>query len=409
MKVASVVNRELAAELEFTGSLLPQRFSQIVAEVNGVVKEIPQVGPQIDVTVNGQRYREQLALTLGHPVREGDLLVQIDPRDFEIDLQIAEAKLAKARADLAKLKSWERPEEVRRLTALRQEVAARLQQAQRDLARLEKLLPERAATRSDYEKAAMEVAAYQATVESADANLAKAQAGPTAEELAVQEALVSQAEAEVEQKQRALAKTSIRAPYDGVVTAINVEVGEHASTSSEPLIELMDLRYLAAEIGIPEQHVGAVQIGDAALVDVAGAQEPVRGMVVAINGMVDLATRTFRVRVAIDNESRRFKAGQFATVRLRMDPDRANSLAVPGRSLVFIDGEPHVFVVRDSRVHQQAVEPGLSSDGMVEILDGLQAGDQVVVDDPSLLADGMEVSVVPTVQNVSFNSPVAAK
>jgi HlyD family secretion protein len=400
VEVETVKRQAIAADQEFTGNLLPRRMTRIMSEVSGVVKLIPQTGAKFDVTLNGQRYSEQLGITYGQSVKEGDLLIQLEPRDFEIELQIAQAKLAKARADFAKLQAWERAEEIERLAAMRNEVVARLEQSERNLARMEKLLPKRAISDAEYEQGLMEVSTAKAMVQSAEASLGSAQAGPTVEEVAVQQALVAQAEAEVEQKERQLAKTTIRAPYDGVITAIHVEVGEHVSASGEPLVELMNLRYLIAEIGVPEAYVGLLKVNDEANVHAAGSKEAVPGLIVAINEMVDPSTRTFRVRVAIDNAIVQFKAGQFATVQLRLASNEA-SLVVPSRSLVYLEGEPHVFILEGNRVHQRAVQPGVTNDGMVELLGGVKLEEKVVVDDPSFLTEGMEVVVSSPVQKVA--------
>ena len=408
VEVVPIVRKAIRSEQEFTGDLLPRRMTRIVAEVDGMVQSIPQVGAKFDVTLQGQRYTEQLDITYGQSVKQGDLLLQLDPRGYEIELRMAEAKLAKAKADLAKLQAWDRVEEVRRLTALRTEVEARMAQSERNLERMKSLLPTNAISQSEYEYAVLEVSTAKAMLDSADATLAAAKAGPTREEVDVQQALVAQAEGEVEQKQLALDKTTITAPYDGVVTAVNMEVGERVSPSGETLIELMDLRYLVAELGIPESYVGAVHVGDQAAVISAGSAVPVPGLVVAINSMVDPTTRTFRIRVAVDNAAAAFKAGQFAKVRLSLQgagPERGTageSLVAPNRSLVFIEGQPHVFVVEGTQVHQRAVTQGLSADGFVEILSGVALGDRVVVDDPSLLADGMSVVIKPDASQVAL-------
>lgn len=393
VQVVPASRQKLAVEQEFTGDLLPRRVTRIVAEVSGVITHIPEIGKKINVTVGGKSYSERLGLTYGQHVKKGDLLLQIDSRDYEIALQIAKAKLAKAQADLEKLLSWERDEEISRLVAMQTEAVARLEQAKRNRNRLEKLLPNHAISESEFEESETEVTAAAAAVDSATAIVEQAKAGPTSEEIAVQRALVDQAQAEIKQKEIELSKATILAPYDGVVTAINVEVGERVAPGGDSLIELMDLRYLIAEINIPEAYVGAVQVEDLAHVLAAGATEAVPGVVVAVNEMVDPATRTFRTRVAIDNIRAKFKAGQFAKVRIPLQSTAADSLVVPARSMVFIDGQPHVYVVEQGRATARRVEPGLATEEAVEITSGLSPGDQVVTDDPNLLSSGVQVAV----------------
>lgn len=393
VSVAPVEKRAISVDQEFTGDLLPWRRTRIVAEVEGVVQTIPQTGVTFDVTLDGQRYQEQLGLNYGQPVKAGELLTQLDPRDFEIAVRMAQAKLAKAQADLAELKSSERPEELRRLEAMRDEVIARHEQAKRELGRMESLAPSGVVTASEYEQSKMEVSTAAAIVSAAEASLASAQAGPTAEEVAIQQALVDQAQAEIDQKKHNLEKTTIRAPYDGVVTAINLEVGERVSPSGEPLLEIMDLRYLVAEISVPESFVGVVRVNDRAAISASGSSEKITGLVVAINEMVDPETRTFRVRVAIDNQRTRLKAGQFVAVRLLLGGDQSASLVAPSRAIILLEGQPHVYVLAGDRVEQRRVSIGLSTEKDTELLNGVMEGERVVVDDPSRVGDGMMVKV----------------
>ena len=201
------------------------------------------------------------------------------------------------------------------------------------------------------------------------------------------QALIAQAEAEVEQHRRRLEKSAIRAPYDGVLTGLHVEVGDWVSPASGAVAEVMDVRYLVAEFAVPEAYVGRVRVEDRAEVQAAGLVEPVPGLVVAVNDSVDVQTRTFAVRVAVDNEDRRLKAGQFARVRLNLGTSQPESLAAPTESIVFVEGRPHVFVVEGDEVRCQPVTLGIRNPAATEILSGLQPGEWVVRHDPSLLAD----------------------
>src|SRR5690606_28505750 len=121
----------------------------------------------------------QLGVGYGQTVRRDDVLVQLDTRDAEVALQIAEAKLRKAQADLAKPRAWDRPEQLTRLTALRDEAKARHDIAVMHRRRIDALVQQRAGSASEYDEAVMGVATTRAALESAEAVLAQAHAGPT--------------------------------------------------------------------------------------------------------------------------------------------------------------------------------------------------------------------------------------
>jgi len=375
---------------EFTGNLLPRRRTVVVSEVDGIVREIPMVGPKIDVEVNGQRYVEQLGIGYGHEVKKGDLLAQLDTSDFELELLVARAKRAKANADLANLVAWERPEAIARLIAIRDEAKARHAQAISELARAKTL--GNAISTSDLDARQTDAATTKAMLESHDATLRTATAGPTREELAVHEALLAEAEAEVKQKEQQLTKASILAPYDGVVTDMYIEVGDRLSAASGKILELMDLRFVVAEVGVPESYLSRLHLQDRADVRVAGSKDPVLGLIVSINDKVDPESRSFRVRVAIDNIKRRFKAGQFAKVALHLGAHN-DHIVIPLKAITFAEGQPGVFIHREGTVERRAVTLGVTDNEHVEIVAGIEVGEAIVIDDPNLLVDGMSVEV----------------
>lgn len=382
--------KPLAVSSEFTGNLLPRRRTIVVSEVDGIVRDIPAVGPKIDVEVNGTRYVEQLGIGYGHEVKKGDLLVQLDSADFELELLIARAKLAKANADLAKLRAWERPEAIERLAAVRDEARARHEQALAELDRAVGLGT--AISTSDLDARRTDVTTTKAMLGSHEAMLRTATAGPTKEELAVQEALLAQAEAEAKQKEQDLTKATIHAPYDGVVTDMYVEVGERVSAASGQILELMDLRFLVAEVGVPEAYMSQLKIRDLATVHAAGSHEPVPGLIVSINDKLDPESRSFRVRVAIDNIERRFKAGQFVRVAMNIG-SHEQDIVIPSRAITFAEGQPGVYVYNDGVVTRTSITLGVGNDENVTVLSGINAGDSVVTDNPALLTDGMKVEV----------------
>lgn len=115
-------------------------------------------------------------------------------------------------------------------------------------------------------------------------------------------------------------------------------------------------------------------------------------MIVSINDKLDPESRSFRVRIAIDNIERRFKAGQFVRVALNVGTQDQH-IVLPSRAITFVEGQPGVFVYSDGTVTRQIVTLGVADDDQVEILAGINEGDSVVTHDPALLTDGMKVEV----------------
>ena len=387
-----VKRRSISAKSEFTGSLLPARGTQVMAEVEGIAESFADIGPLVEADVDGKHYSVRLAIQPGTKVQEGQVLVQLERTNFELDVAIAKARVDKAKADLAKLIAWERAESIDRLKAAVSEAQARKKLAEADYGRSLTLSRQSAASLGEVERAETELAAAEALLVSQQAMLREAEAGPTKEEIAVSETMITQAEAELKLKQRLLEKTAVRVPYDGVLTQINVYKGARVSPATGPLFEILDLRYVAAEVGIPESYIGKIKMQDMAQVLIAGVPNPVPGMVVGINEKVDPESRSYRIRVGVDNEHGKFKSGQFATVILQIGTI-SETTVVPSAAVKFEEGQPGVFVYHDGIVKRVGVTLGMSTGELVEIVDGLSEGELIVIDDPNLLSDGMSVEV----------------
>jgi HlyD family secretion protein len=404
-----VYRTTIEASLECVGTLLPLRATIIAPEVDGVITSFPASDRAVHYLENGEIVTEYLGLDLGHEVKEGDVLVTLDDAGYQIALRSSEAQLELVTQQREELIAWRRAEEVAQLEAEMDRCEASEQRAAAELTRADTLLPQNAISPSAYDDIAMSHKNTEAAVKAAIAALELATAGPTPEQLAVADAQVAAAEAEVARRSRDVELTKIRAPYDAVVVERFVDVGMRVITMpSDPILQIMDPRLLFAEINIPEQHQNAIRYaacGDEPCVNLAAAlaaeavwitvdslPKPIPGRIDLINGMVDPATRSLRVRVSIDNRDRVLRPGGFVKVRVPI-ATRSDALAVPKDAVLLQDGKRIVFVVRGETVEKVVVETGLSNDELYEIRSGVLEGDQIVVGGTAVLRDGMTIQV----------------
>jgi multidrug efflux pump subunit AcrA (membrane-fusion protein) len=392
VQVARVSRQNISETVELVGNFLPSRRTIVVSEVDGVIEKLP-TPKKNPVVVEYDGGRETLPVGIGAEVKKGDLLVQLDGSDYQRSLGVAEAQLEQANRDLEKLLAWHRPEEVRRSQAVLEEAEANLEHAEKEFERHQRLIERNAVSRSDVEEKRAELRKARAILARAKAQLELDQAGPTEEEVAVARAAVAVAEAEVEHRRWKVEQSSIRAPYDAVVTDRYVSEGDRVTAMPRvEIMEIMDIRFLFAQVGVPERYGGRLKVFQPAVVRVEQLTEELPGAIVRINDKVDPATRTFRIRIAVDNSARRLRVGQF--VRVLLDVQSSDDvLTVPRAAITYDGGQPHVFVVAQGSVVLTPVELGIDSDRAVEIISGLGADDQVVVDDPAVLSDGMPVRV----------------
>jgi len=190
-----------------------------------------------------------------------------------------------------------------------------------------------------------------------------------------------------------LSYTDIRAPIDGVVSARYIKLGNTIAQNA-PTFRVTDLDPLVAYVHIPEKEFRKLAPQQTAeiVVDALGG-ERFAGAISRISPTVDPKTGTFRARVEVPDPSRRLKPGMFGRVNIVYER-REDALQLPRAAIVDADGEQSVFVVEDGKAAQRPVRTGLASNGWVEVVEGLDGTEKVVVVGQGGLKTGTAVKVV---------------
>jgi multidrug efflux pump subunit AcrA (membrane-fusion protein) len=396
--VVPVRRSQITESVELVGTLYPWRFAAIVPEVDGVIARVPNYEKEIGAEVGGRKFSMPVVIDIGHEMKEGSILAEIDKRPFQLELDAAQAKLDVANKELQNLLAWKRPEEVRQLEAQAEEAAALLKRAKLDLERIEQLSQKQVASQSEHDASQAAYSSALAGKKRADAALELAKAGPTPEETEVAKAQVELAQAEVAMRQDDLDKCTIYCPYDAVIVDRLAGVGDRV-TSQTPIMQIIDPTYLLAQVAVPEKYQRLVRVNDLASVQAPGVSQAVPGLVALVNEKIDPETRTFRARVGVENPKldpggdspeRMFRAGSYVRVTLSLKSE-ADALVVPAKAMTFEEGQPAVFVFRGDHVEKRPVTLGITSGAEYEVTDGLAEGEEVVVGSTSLLADGLPV------------------
>jgi membrane fusion protein (multidrug efflux system) len=400
VNVVSVAETSIASTVELTGTLYPWKYATIASEVTGVIESIEESGERFEYEVGGQAYSEVLPLDIGQPVVKDQVLMKIRSSEQEHALQLAEAKCRLAEKELANLFAWKRAEEIAQLKAQCEECDAILLDAEADLARYQDMIKSKAASTQEVQDAQRAVASARAAKKRAAAALELAQAGPTQEEIEVAKAQFELARADVTLKREMVEKCTIRCPLDqGWVVERYVGLGDHVTANpSTPLLRVVDSSILLAQVSVPERYQGLIQVHDRASVTVDGGraaeleQTHVEAMVLLVNAQIDPDTRTFRVRVGIDNSQNLFKAGTFVKVSIPLR-SLADAVVVPAEAITFSRGEPAVFTVREGVVDRVPVQLGISNRTHYQVVSGLSPDELVVCGNLSVLAPGLRVQV----------------
>lgn len=285
---------------------------------------------------------------IGSPVSKGQVLAEIDTP--EVDQQLSQA------------------------IAARQQALASSELAKISAERWEALLKKDAVTQQEFNDRSSAYTQAQANLAAADANVRRLQ--------------------QLEGFKKVLA------PFDGVITRRNVDVGDLIDAGNggagRALFNLAQVDRLRVYIYIPQAYAGRIGVGDK--VQVAQSEMPgknVEGTVVRTAGAIDASTRTMQVEVDLPNPDRRLLAGAYAQVVLPV-AGSPHALIVPSNVLLFRPEGTRVPVVDASgRVKLRPVTLGHDLGNSLEILSGLTAQDKMVLNPPDSLADDDVVELAP--------------
>jgi membrane fusion protein (multidrug efflux system) len=210
--------------------------------------------------------------------------------------------------------------------------------------------------------------------------------------------------AEVALIESQLAKTRIRAPFDGVAGLRRVSVGTYL-TPGTVICSFQDIHALKIDFTLPERYYGYLKLGQKITFRIAGRAEKFEATIAAIEPSVDVQTRSLLVRAEVPNDEQRLLAGSFAEVEVTLDEIK-DAILIPSIALIPGLKQQTVFVYRDGHAEERKVQPGLRTADAVQIIEGLAPGDQLITSGVLQLRPGMKVEVKPrTAQPASAAKP----
>ena len=189
-------------------------------------------------------------------------------------------------------------------------------------------------------------------------------------------------------------RTEVTAPVSGMVSRRSARLGATASGSGEPLFRIIADGAIDLEADVPEQSLARLSVGMPAKLRLPGAADDVAGTVRLVNQEVDKASRTGKVRIALADVSHA-RIGAFASGEV--DLARRNGVGVPASALSRDREGARILVVRDGRVEERRVGPGIVEGDAVEIRDGIAEGEIIVARAAAFLRPGDRVRAVAEV------------
>ncbi|HEX5218239.1 MAG TPA: efflux RND transporter periplasmic adaptor subunit [Verrucomicrobiae bacterium] len=312
----------------------------------------------VQIRARVEAFVDKMLFTEGTEVKEGDLLFQLDSKPFQERLAAANGMLAEAKAALNKY--------------------------EKDVARLRPLAEKKAVPQQDLDNALASVDVGKASVLSAQAR--------------VDSALID------------LGYCEVRAPTSGLIGAKQVSIGELVGKGEPTLLATIstldpiwfycsvgEVDYLHAE---SEARRLGKQISELVITLILpdGTEHPAKGKFVFIDRAVDVKTGTLRVRAEFPNPEKRLRPGMFARIKVDLG-DRAGTVLIPTRAVAELQGKNFVWVVgSDNKTTQRAVKVGAQLGENFVILEGLRAGERIVVEGLQKVREGAEVNAMTAQQ-----------
>ncbi len=354
--VTQVESRAVDRYLRVTGSLAADEQAEVSAETIGRVVEIP--------------------IERGTRVQQGTLLARISATETSAQLQEAEANAAQIESRLGLTPG--QPFEAKQVPDV-MNAKASLDWEEADFNRIRSLLDQKVVSQSEFDQRRTQVEAarqqYQVALNSAQQSYRSLEA----------------AHARITLARKAVADTSVRAPFAGLVAERVVSVGDYVTRGTR-VATVVRVDPLRLELTVPEQSVSLVKVGLPVKLTVdAYTNEEFDARIRFVSPSLRADQRALTVEALAANADGRLKPGMFATARIRQAVD-APALLVPASSVEVIAGTSRVYVVKNNRVEERIVTVGETFGDRIELTSGVAKGESVATDPKGRVADGQTVA-----------------
>jgi len=373
VEVTAAQKGSLHRRLQVTGTVVPEAKVDVFSKVSGILEDIE--------------------VEQGDMVKKDQVIALAEREEHEARLQESRAALDVLRARWAQMETGARPEEIAQAEELVRQTEARWRNSLDNYKRLKTLKERDFISQQHLDEAMLEVTLSEAEYNSAREKLTLLRKGARQEDRDALLAQIRQAEATVKLARINLKNATIRAPIAGIISERFLDRGAFVSMNT-PLIRIVAIDMVKVVAPVVEGELAQLRPGSTAEIQVdTYPYELFQGSVLRISPTVDPETRSAEVEIQVNNDEHRLKPGMFARVSIMMQ-QRDNVLVIRNDSLLRENGPPKVFVHDNGKTSIKAVRLGLKGEEYVEIVAGLQAGDEVITAGQYELTDGMPVKVI---------------
>ncbi len=368
-KKTSEINYEKLDEVVFNVKTKKIIKGDLIKSIsaNGLIKAYSE----LDMVSNITGYVEEIYIYEGKQVNRGSLLLKFDDRDYKIAISEAEVNMMNAKIEYG----FFRKEEAQIID---------IKTADSIKVKLDEL-------ESQFSDKIISEDEYLNTKEKLD--LALLFTGAKRDEVLLNKSGMTNALNSINRAKLNLSYTEITAPFSGVIGDFNL-VPKKRINAGEKIFKLLDISRLKVEIGILENEITSIKVGNKAEVKLnAQPGKTYYGRVTHINPLIDPETKTCRVTVEIPNSDLDIKPGMYASINIESEILK-NRVLIPKEALLVRDKRNLVFIAEQNLAKWHYVQIGEQNDKFIEILDGVLEGDSVIIEGHYNLAHDSNIKAI---------------
>ena len=379
-KSKTIVKGQRAGEIKPAVDVLTLKRKDMMRDIVLTGQTVPVF--QVDIAAKYTGRITAVNAVLGQVVSKGQNLIVQDMGDVDISIAQNGASLRQANADAIESQA--------NFEANYQKAQADYERAITSFARYKTLYEQGAVSKEVLDNTQQQVTAAQASLETWSRQMAMGSAATVLSKQAARDKAQSAVEALENQKNDLI----LRAPRDGVIGYRQAEVGAMAQAGVK-LLSIVDNSHIFVDCSVSEQDIGQVALGMPTLISIDSLGKSYQGKVTYVSPAMDTKTQTFAIRIELDHPDEKIKTGMFARTNITVLL-RSNALFVPKEAVLSMNGSTRIFVVDgNGQIVERVVKLGLVNDTSVEILSGINEGEQVAVTNLARLKSGMAVTVNP--------------
>lgn len=364
--VSEAVKDTIASTVSYTGEVKANASASVSPKASGTV--------------------EAVYVEIGDFVKAGTVLMRIDATSYQLSYNQAKASYNSATAAYNNVKNGSNAQTQVSLDQALANAQSNYDTALDNYNRQKALFDIGAISQVALDSAKTALDNAQIALDSAktSSNLNQSVIAPQSEASA--KASVEQAKAAMDIAAQSLANCTVKAPISGYISSKNVSVGQTASQGIEAF-SIKNSNAVDVEINVTESVISYLNAGDNAKISIKSAKlDDINGTVSVVGETKNDATGMFTVKVSIPNESGKIKVGMLADVQLTTEKV-ADALVVPSDSILQSGEKQYVFVANGNKAEKKEVETGVTDGERIQILSGVEEGNNVIVEGKEYLSD----------------------